>query len=128
MGGKIGEEMWKVGKIGEYGKEGGVRGGVIGGGERGGKGYVNGEERVGEDLKGIGVERGGGGGIKGVGEGLMNGVENLGKRKGDSCKVWDDVMEVEREERELRKKGVEEEVLEDRGIRKEGECLGIEGG
>ena len=56
MGAKIGEDMSKLGKIGQYAKEGAATGALLAGAETPAKAYVNPEQTVGDHFKRIGVE------------------------------------------------------------------------
>ncbi|WP_144520437.1 hypothetical protein, partial [Bacillus thuringiensis] len=82
MGAKIGEDMSKLGKIGQYAKEGAVTGALIAGAETPAKAYVNPEQTVGDHFKRIGVETAAGAAINPLAHGLMNAVQNLRKTKG----------------------------------------------
>ena len=82
MAAKVGENTSKLGKIGQYAKEGAVTGALIAGAETPAKAYVNPEQTVGDHLKRIGVETAAGAAITPLAHGLMNAVQNLRKTKG----------------------------------------------
>ncbi|PGC86832.1 LPD38 domain-containing protein, partial [Bacillus toyonensis] len=128
MGAKIGEDMSKLGKIGQYAKEGAATGALLAGAETPAKAYVNPEQTVGDHLKRIGVETAAGAAINPLAHGLMNAVQNVRKTKGDTStsNVSDDVMQQERHQRELTNQVAEEQALQDTRIRNEPESLPIQ--
>ncbi|MED2783185.1 4'-phosphopantetheinyl transferase, partial [Bacillus thuringiensis] len=126
MGAKIGEDMSKLGKIGQYAKEGAVTGALLAGAETPAKAYVNPEQTVGDHFKRIGVETAAGAAITPLAHGLMNAVQNLRKTKGHTSNVADDGMQQERHQRELTNQAVEEQVLQDTRIKNEPEFLPIQ--
>ncbi|HDW3058489.1 TPA: 4'-phosphopantetheinyl transferase, partial [Bacillus cereus] len=130
MGAKIGEDMSKLGKIGQYAKEGAVTGALLAGAETPAKAYVNPEQTVGDHFKRIGVETAAGAAINPLAHGLMNAVQNLRKTKGhtSTSNVSDDVMQQERHQRELTNKAAEEQAWQDTRIRNEPESLPIQAG
>ena len=127
MGAKIGEDMSKLGKIGQYAKEGAATGALLAGAETPAKAYVNPEQTVGDHFKRIGVETAGAA-ITPLAHGLMNAVQHLRKTKGttSTSNVSDDVMRLERQQRELTNNAVEEQALQDTRIRTEPESLPIQ--
>ena len=71
---------------------------------------------------------GGGAAITPLAHGLMNAVQHLRKTKGttSTSNVSDDVMRLERQQRELTNNAVEEQALQDTRIRTEPESLPIQ--
>lgn len=128
MAAKVGENTSKLGKIGQYAKEGAVTGALIAGAETPAKAYVNPEQTVGDHLKRIGVETAAGAAITPLAHGLMNAVQHLRKTKGNAStsNVSDDVMQQERQQRELTNKAVEEQAWQDTRIRNEPESVPIQ--
>ena len=82
MGAKVGENTSKLGKIGQYAKEGAATGALLAGAETPAKAYVNPEQTVGDHFKRIGVETVAGAAITPLAHGLMNAVQHLRKTKG----------------------------------------------
>ncbi|HDW3056225.1 TPA: 4'-phosphopantetheinyl transferase [Bacillus cereus] len=117
MAAKVGENTSKLGKIGQYAKEGAVTGALIAGAETPAKAYVNPEQTVGDHLKRIGIETAAGATITPLAHGLMNAVQNLRKTKGHTSNVADDFIQQERQQRELVNQAVEEQVLQDTRIK-----------
>ncbi|EJR01699.1 hypothetical protein II5_04496 [Bacillus cereus MSX-A1] len=126
MAAKVGENTSKLGKIGQYAKEGAVTGALIAGAETPAKAYVNPEQTVGDHLKRIGVETAAGAAITPLAHGLMNAVQNLRKTKGHTSNVSDDVIQQERHQRELTNQVAEEQALQDTRIKNEPESLPIQ--
>ena len=127
-GAKVGENTSKLGKIGQYAKEGAATGALLAGAETPAKAYVNPEQTVGDHFKRIGVETVAGAAITPLAHGLMNAVQHLRKTKGttSTSNVSDDVMRLERQQRELTNNAVEEQALQDTRIRTEPESLPIQ--
>ena len=125
---KVGENTSKLGKIGQYAKEGAATGALLAGAETPAKAYVNPEQTVGDHFKRIGVETVAGAAITPLAHGLMNAVQHLRKTKGttSTSNVSDDVMRLERQQRELTNNAVEEQALQDTRIRTEPESLPIQ--
>ncbi|MGV2527052.1 UNVERIFIED_CONTAM: 4'-phosphopantetheinyl transferase, partial [Bacillus thuringiensis] len=128
MAAKVGENTSKLGKIGQYAKEGAVTGALIAGAETPAKAYVNPEQTVGDHLKRIGVETAAGAAITPLAHGLMNAVQNLRKTKGNTStsNVSDDVIQQERQQREFTNQAAEEQALQDTRIKNEPESLPIQ--
>jgi len=126
MAAKVGENTSKLGKIGQYAKEGAVTGALIAGAETPAKAYVNPEQTVGDHLKRIGVETAAGAAITPLAHSLMNAVQNLRKTKGHTSNVSDDVIQQERHQRELTNQVAEEQALQDTRIKNEPESLPIQ--
>ena len=78
----MGENTSKLGKIGQYAKEGAATGALLAGAETPAKAYVNPEQTVGDHFKRIGVETVAGAAITPLAHGLMNAVQHLRKTKG----------------------------------------------
>ncbi|MED2910544.1 4'-phosphopantetheinyl transferase, partial [Bacillus thuringiensis] len=126
MAAKVGENTSKLGKIGKYAKEGAVTGALLAGAETPAKAYVNPEQTVGDHFKRIGVETAAGAAITPLAHGLMNAVQNLRKTKGQTSNVSDDVIQQERQQRELTNQAAEEQALQDTRIKNEPESLPIQ--
>ncbi|AEA14336.1 MULTISPECIES: LPD38 domain-containing protein [Bacillus] len=126
MAAKVGENTSKLGKIGQFAKEGAVTGALIAGAETPAKAYVNPEQTVEDHLKRIGVETAAGAAITPLAHGLMNAVQNLRKTKGHTSNVSDDVIQQERHQRELTNQAVEEQALQNTRIKNEPESLPIQ--
>ncbi|MEI4618633.1 4'-phosphopantetheinyl transferase, partial [Bacillus cereus] len=107
-----------------------VTGALLAGAETPAKAYVNPEQTVGDHFKRIGVETVAGAAITPLAHGLMNAVQNLRKTKGNTStsNVSDDVIQQERQQRELTNNAVEEQALQDTRIRNEPESLPIQAG
>ncbi|MGE6962666.1 LPD38 domain-containing protein [Bacillus thuringiensis] len=126
MAAKVGENTSKLGKIGQYAKEGAVTGALIAGAETPAKAYVNPEQTVGAHLKRIGIETAAGAAITPLAHGLMNAVQNLRKTKGHTSNVADDFIQQERQQRELVNQAAEEQALQHTRIKNEPESLPIQ--
>ncbi|WP_103570972.1 LPD38 domain-containing protein [Bacillus thuringiensis] len=126
MAAKVGENTSRLGKIGQYAKEGAVTGALIAGAETPAKAYVNPEQTVGDHLKRIGVETAAGAAITPLVHELGNAIKSLRKTKGDTSNVADDVMQQERHQRELTNQAAEEQALQDTRIKNEPESLPIQ--
>ncbi|CCW05445.1 LPD38 domain-containing protein [Bacillus sp. GeD10] len=126
MAAKVGENTSRLGKIGQYAKEGAVTGALIAGAETPAKAYVNPEQTVGDHLKRIGVETAAGAAITPLVHELGNAIKSLRKTKGDTSNVSDDVMQQERHQRELTNQAVEEQALQHTRIKNEPESLPIQ--
>ncbi|MED1407603.1 4'-phosphopantetheinyl transferase, partial [Bacillus mycoides] len=123
---KVGENTSKLGKIGQYAKEGAATGALIAGAETPAKAYVNPEQTVGDHLKRIGVETAAGAAITPLAYGIGNVIKSLRKTKGDTSNIADDVIQQERQQRELTNQAVEEQALQDTRIKNEPESLPIQ--
>ncbi|MED3357031.1 4'-phosphopantetheinyl transferase [Bacillus thuringiensis] len=126
MAAKVGENTSRLGKIGQYAKEGATTGALIAGAETPAKAYVNPEQTVGDHLKRIGVETAAGAAITPLVHELGNAIKSLRKTKGDTSNVSDDVIQQERHQRELNNQTAEEQALQDTRIKNEPESLPIQ--
>ncbi|MDE4529445.1 4'-phosphopantetheinyl transferase, partial [Bacillus thuringiensis] len=123
---KVGENTSKLGKIGQYAKEGAATGALIAGAETPAKAYVNPDQTIEDHLKRIGVETAAGAAITPLAYGIGNVIKSLRKTKGDTSNIADDVIQQERQQRELVNQAVEEQVLQNTRTKNESESLPIQ--
>ncbi|OUB10739.1 4'-phosphopantetheinyl transferase, partial [Bacillus thuringiensis serovar yunnanensis] len=126
MAAKVGENTSKLGKIGQYAKEGAATGALIAGAETPAKAYVNPDQTIEDHLKRIGVETAAGAAITPLAYGIGNAIKSLRKTKGSMPSTVDDVIQQERQQRELTNQAVEEQALQDTRIKNEQESLPIQ--
>ncbi|OUB10948.1 4'-phosphopantetheinyl transferase, partial [Bacillus thuringiensis serovar yunnanensis] len=124
MAAKVGENTSKLGKIGQYAKEGAATGALIAGAETPAKAYVNPDQTIEDHLKRIGVETAAGAAITPLAYGIGNAIKSLRKTKGSMPSTVDDVIQQERQQRELTNQAVEEQALQNTRIKNEPEPLG----
>ncbi|UYX53362.1 4'-phosphopantetheinyl transferase [Bacillus thuringiensis] len=125
---KVGENTSKLGKIGQYAKEGAATGALIASAETPAKAYVSSDQTIEDHLKRIGVETAAGAAIAPLAYGIGNAIKSLRNSKTNTTNtsnVADDVIQQERQQRELTNQAVEEHALQDTRIKNEPESLPI---
>ena len=73
---------------------------------------MNPDQTIEDHLKRIGVETAAGAAITPLAYGIGNVIKSLRKTKGDTSNIADDVIQQERQQRELVNQAVEEQVLQ----------------